>query len=280
MSDVKFIDATGWNELSWYNSGGTRAKRVLQSPDNKEWFFKCSEKKEAKDGKPAKYYRFEFWSEILAYQLGELLKLDVLRYDAAIYADQIGCISENMIVTDKEQLIEVGRFMTAINDEFSPEINQTRNQYTFQLLDDTLKHFELSKFMHLFFQTLLFDVIIGNTDRHQENWAFIGKTSFLSNVLDQLESQAKEFNKGPSMLKKIYLRYVERDKNELKKEFKEMRLQVTNILRMAPIYDNGSSLPWPESWQTKEWNSYCMMKVSWLGILKRDYARYIGTRKS
>lgn len=34
--DVKFIDATDWVTLEWYNSGGTRAKRVLQSPDGAE----------------------------------------------------------------------------------------------------------------------------------------------------------------------------------------------------------------------------------------------------
>ena len=49
--DIKFIDATNWQELFWYNSGGTRAKSVLQDPLGNEHYFKCSEKKDAKDGK-------------------------------------------------------------------------------------------------------------------------------------------------------------------------------------------------------------------------------------
>lgn len=77
MRDVKFIDAYEWTEQFWLNSGGTRAKKVLQDNEGQEWFFKCSEKKEAKDGKPEKYYRYEFWSEIIAYQLGHAWGLDI-----------------------------------------------------------------------------------------------------------------------------------------------------------------------------------------------------------
>ena len=75
--EIKFIDATNWQELFWYNSGGTRAKSVLQDPLGNEHYFKCSEKKAAKDGKPAKHYKYEFWSEIIAYQLGKQLGLDI-----------------------------------------------------------------------------------------------------------------------------------------------------------------------------------------------------------
>ena len=75
MAGVTFIDASGWSELTWFNSGGTRAKRILQDDTGNIWYFKCSEKKAAKDGKPEKYYKYEFWSEIIAYQLGSQLGL-------------------------------------------------------------------------------------------------------------------------------------------------------------------------------------------------------------
>lgn len=70
--DIQFIDATDWQELFWYNSGGTRAKKILQDPSGKEYFFKCSERKPARDGKPEKYYKYEFWNEIIAYQWGRI----------------------------------------------------------------------------------------------------------------------------------------------------------------------------------------------------------------
>lgn len=244
MRDVKFIDASEWTEQFWLNSGGTRAKKVLQDNEGQEWFFKCSEKKEAKDGKPEKYYRYEFWSEIIAYQLGHAWGLDILRYDPAFRDDQIGCISRNMITDDREQLIEVGRFMTAISDDFSPAYNETRNQYTFQLLDKTLNHFDLANYWDHFFQTILFDSVIGNTDRHQENWAFIGRSTLISKSLDEIERESKEkgFLKLGWFFRNIYNRIIDKESNRFNKEGEQLRLSVTNISRMAPIYDSGSSM--------------------------------------
>jgi hypothetical protein len=186
-TNVIFHDAAEWSELFWLNSGGTRAKRVLQSPDGAEWYFKRSEKKEAKDGKPEKYYMYEFWNEIIACQVGSMMGLNVLRYDVAVHNNEIGCISPLMIKKDEEQLLEVGRYMTALNPDFLPEDTTTRTEYTFELLEDTLNEFKLSKYWTFFLSTILFDAIIGNTDRHQENWAFIGKSSFIAQALGEIE---------------------------------------------------------------------------------------------
>ena len=128
---VNFIDASEWTELFWYNSGGTRAKRILQAPTGEEWFFKCSEKKPAKDGKAEKYYKYEFWSEVIAFQVGKELGLNILRYEPAINNNEIGCISPLMIKRDEEQLLEVGRYMTALNPNFLPKDTKTITEYTF-----------------------------------------------------------------------------------------------------------------------------------------------------
>lgn len=99
-----------------------------------------------------------------------------------------------MIKPDKEQLIEVGRYMTALNPAFLPEDYATRTEYTFQLLEKTIDRFDLTQYWPFFFETLLFDAIIGNTDRHQENWAFIGKITFITSVLKKIEEDAKTKN--------------------------------------------------------------------------------------
>jgi hypothetical protein len=243
--DIKFIDASGWQELSWYSSGGTRAKKILQSPDGAEYYFKCSEKKPATETKLAKEYKYEFWNEIIAYQLGKNLGLDVLRYDVAIYNDEIGCLSPKMNKTDDEELIEVGRFMTALNEDFLPENNNARKEYTFQLLEQTINQFNLSKYWELFFQTLLFDAIIGNTDRHQENWSFLGKTSFYSQQLNSITKeiiQDKKLNKLPKWLKKILSLFIDFEKEDVNTIGKHTQLLLTRIKCFAPIYDSGSSL--------------------------------------
>lgn len=243
-TDVIFYDASGWTELSWYNSGGTRAKRVLLSPDGAEWYFKCSEKKLAKDEKPEKYYKYEFWSEVIASQLGLLLGLDVLRYDVAVHNGEIGCISPLMIKRDEEQLLEVGRYMTALNEDFLPENRKTRNEYSFELLERTLGSFNLTEYWPQFFATIIFDAIIGNTDRHQENWAFIGKASAMGKALHEMEVRLKgeDVKKRGWLYRNTIQRLFDSDKNELNTKGQQIKLFYTNIIKMAPIYDSGSSL--------------------------------------
>lgn len=229
--DVKFIDTTDWQETFWLNSGGTREKHILQDKNDDLWYFKRSERKPGKGNNPEKYYKDEFWSEIIAYQIGKLLNLEVLRYDVAKSKGEIGCISRSMINRDNEQLVEVGRYMVTFNPKFIPEQNETRNEYSYQLLKNTLHHFNLSKHKHNFLQTLVFDALIGNSDRHQENWAFISD-SFISeeeiDIGNMLERAQKEKEKGF-----IYSREL------VSKEFELRKLTIKN---MAPIYDSGSSL--------------------------------------
>lgn len=105
--NVQFIDTSDWQETFWLHSGGTREKRILLDPQDKLWFFKRSERKPAQDGKPGKYYKDEFWSEIIAYQIGNFLRLNVLRYDVALSNGQLGCLSPSMIDVEKEKLVGI-----------------------------------------------------------------------------------------------------------------------------------------------------------------------------
>lgn len=249
-TDIKFIDTSDWQVQFWLSSGGTRAKKILQDTNGNEYFFKCSEKKEAKDGKPAKEYKYEFWNEIIAYQLGKQLGLNMLRYDVAVHKDEIGCLSPKMNITEDVQLIEVGRYMTAINENFIPENNASRKEYTFQLLEETFNHFKLADYWEQVFQTLLFDAIIGNTDRHQENWAFLGETPSFVKHIDILDAEIKKIKKShrlkdlplPWYIRKILGWFIDLEAEDLTQTVKQTKLFYTNIKSFAPIYDSGSSL--------------------------------------
>lgn len=240
-TDIKFIDTSDWQVQFWLSSGGTRAKKILQDPNGNEYFFKCSEKKEAKDGKPAKEYKYEFWNEIIAYQLGKQLGLNMLRYDVAVHKEEIGCLSPKMNITEDVQLIEVGRYMTAINENFIPENNASRKEYTFQLLEEIINHFKLTDYWEQVFQTLLFDAIIGNTDRHQENWAFLGKSTLISQSYDEIVNEAKH-GKMSWIKKKIISIVFDHEKKDLNIIGKHAQLMFINVNSIAPIYDSGSSL--------------------------------------
>jgi hypothetical protein len=199
-------DITSWNAQLWYNTGGTRAKKYIQSRDGKYYFFKRSQLKPGKD------YKFEFWSEIIASQVGQFLGFKVLGYDIAIDGDIMGCICASMIDPDKEELIEGLRYLQAYDNTFTPEKTSLRKLYSFQLIEKTLAQFRLERFMEGIIEILVFDSIIGNSDRHQENWAFIDEYS------------------GFTELVKIF------------PELSDMLFGVEAPKSLAPIYDNGSSL--------------------------------------
>lgn len=227
--NVQFIDTNDWQETFWLHSGGTREKRILLDPQDKLWFFKRSERKPAQDGKPGKYYKDEFWSEIIAYQIGNFLRLDVLRYDVALSNGQLGCLSPSMIDVEKEKLVEIGRYMITYNPDFSPELRATRREYTYDLLSRTLEHFQLSHFKFQILQTLVFDSLIGNSDRHQENWAFISDNTTIPD---------EDIDIFP-MIKRIHQNQQAKDLQLINKEFE---LRKSRIINIAPIYDSGSSL--------------------------------------
>lgn len=67
---VLFIITEEWQEQYWFSTGGTRAKKYLQRPDGKFCYFKRSQFKPATATRPGKNYKYEFWSEVIAYELG------------------------------------------------------------------------------------------------------------------------------------------------------------------------------------------------------------------
>jgi hypothetical protein len=235
----KYIDISNWNHLEWYNTGGTRSKKYLNNPtDQKNYFFK----------KSAEKYPFEFWSEIIAYEIGKMVRLNILRYDVAYFNDEIGCISESMINPDKEELIEGGKLLQSFDNTFSPEDKSLRAQYTFQLIDGALQFLKLDGHIDKILEIIVFDALIGNGDRHQENWAFIGEYSALSKSVSEIEYDIKslsDLEKFPRALKSLMKKilFTERTGKTIKRpEMTWGKLTLHKNVRFAPIYDNGSSL--------------------------------------
>ena len=233
----KLFDITNWSEQPWLNTGGTRNKKIYLNPtDNQLYYFKQSLKKEKKD------YKYEFWSEIIAYEIGEMLGFDVLPYHIAIRGNEVGCISKSMI-NPEEELVEGGRYIQAFDNTFNPEDRTLRHQYSFELITTSLAFLGLQKYYKDFIEILVFDALIGNSDRHQENWAIINDHSRASKSLAFIEflvEHKKYLDQLPEIvkvvLKKIYLA-----NGKLRPQFRRARLSLPKGTRFSPIYDSGCS---------------------------------------
>jgi hypothetical protein len=232
---AKLFDINTWNEQPWWNTGGTRNKKIYQNPEDGEpYFFKQSYKKGQMD------YMHEFWSEIIAYEVGSLCGFDVLPYHIAIRKNTIGCISKSMIVPESEELVEGGKYLQAVDNTFRPEDTDTRNLYSFQLIVQSLYTLELGKYIPKIIEMIVFDALIGNSDRHQENWAIINKHTVFSKsfaeVSDSVEKE--EYELFPDFMKKM-IKFLYTKKGKIRPELAQARLMMPKETRFAPIYDSG-----------------------------------------
>ena len=200
---ASFFDISEWEKHEYLQTGGTREKEVVENPnDNRLYYFKTSLIKNEKN------YVYEFWSEVIASEVGELLGFEMLKYDVAINDQHtLGCLSRLMIDTNKEQLDEGYKWIKRYQLAYDTE---DRNAYTFQLIDDTLRGlFPNENFIEKLISIIVLDCIIGNEDRHQENWGII--------ILNDTSKKSRiPFSKKNPIPKSTY--------------------------RFAPIYDSGSSL--------------------------------------
>jgi len=198
---VKYYDISKWEEHQYYGTGGTRDKVVVENPeDGYLYYFKTSLKKKVID------YKYEFWSEIIASEIGDSLGLDILHYDVAWKDDRLGCLSKSMIDPLKEELQEGYKWLTGYDSEY--DIND-KDAYTFQIIERLLtSRFKKEDFIRNIIEIIVFDSIIGNEDRHQENWSII--------VTNSLVDRTTLFRKKKTILETSYT--------------------------FAPIYDSGSSM--------------------------------------
>lgn len=213
---AKLYDISDWQQQGWNKPPkGSRTNNVYQNPETGELFyFKLS-----KDNFPA-----EFWSEIIASKIGNLIGFKVLEYHIGYNKGILGCLSKSMI--DKEQGTSLYHGVDVLNDYIEHFVITDKPIYSFQDLQQLCsENIQFKDFIENFVEIIVFDALIGNTDRHTENWAFI--IGFLA------ESQKNiEFVTLMDTFKFIWR----------KKKYKPVQNFINKLLSFAPIYDSGSCL--------------------------------------
>lgn len=177
------IDVTAWDVDSIFAifPQGARAKEAVFSPNspdqacivpNKRYLFKRSKRS----------YPDQYWGEIIAYRVGCAFGVEVPPAFAAYnsHSEICGALIEWFYVDGEEVSMLAGDFLTKIQPGFDRDRGTMHN-----LRDNTklMRALSAQKFLtenawkQWWVNALAFDALIGNTDRHQDNWGILFRSS-------------------------------------------------------------------------------------------------------
>ena len=160
MKDFSF-----WNEYDGASEGSGRSEKIwLQNPDTGQTgLFKFK-----KDVRTTDHI-----SECIAFEIASLLELPCAKFELGVYHGREGSMSYNIIEKNDQILVEGIHFITLIYPEYDYEkfIDiPSKHRYSIEMVNKAIERFVP---IEDFLKMVMFDYLIGNSDRHQNNWAIL-----------------------------------------------------------------------------------------------------------
>lgn len=224
------FDVASWEQDSEFGvfPQGARAKDAVFAPDappeavlvaGKRYLFKRSKRS----------YPEQFWGEVIAYRIGCLLGLEVPPAFAAwnLQTGHCAALIEWFYTDGAEVFIMGGDFLQRIQPDYERVKGSKHNLEQIEVLMRALfRHSTQGQdWRQWWVEALLFDALIGNTDRHQDNWGVV----FQRNGVNLMHSRLSPlFDNGTSLGHEYFAnrvqgwndarieRYVERGKHHVK----------------------------------------------------------------
>lgn len=191
-------------EFGKFGSGASEKVWLINPKTNEKGLFKFPKVKDKEKG----IITGEYWAEKLATEIGKLIDVECAKVDIGTYKGRIGSMSYNLVDYSSEDnytnLLEGIVFIEnqyPYYDKDKLEDTYSNSKYSIQMIQNSLNGIlEMDKF----YKIVIFDILIGNSDRHHSNWAILAKGTVYKTPEDMLD---------------IFFNY-----------------------NMCPLYDNGSSL--------------------------------------
>jgi len=148
-----------------------------------------------------------------------------------------------MIDPNTESLYEGVNYLQGFDPTYIPENKESYDSYTFQFICNALTEYSLESRIPFLIKTIIFDSLIGNSDRHQENWGFILYSGFKDKkgikILNKFMSSP--FYRG--IVKSFFILFKIKDISSLRKKILLINKAMEDVKgRYSPIYDSGSCL--------------------------------------
>ncbi|MDI9349179.1 MAG: HipA domain-containing protein [Candidatus Symbiobacter sp.] len=200
----QIIDINDWGEMAKEPfRQGSREKIRIRSPKTENFeFIKSNHPYLYKLSNPR--YPWQFWNEVIAYRLGLLMGVPVPPAHIAINSQDntAGALIE-WFYDDKDEdkryyFFDGGFFLQEMIDKFD---KKTGKQHNFKDMWRIFSVFlgDKDKWLKEIIEMFCFDALIGNTDRHQENWGII-VTSDIKDSLTKVDIKlSPAFDNGTSL---------------------------------------------------------------------------------
>ena len=203
------VDITGFSIDGSFSSypDGSRAKFEVFCPSDTLYQFLIPHHrylfKKTLERKSGVIYYEQFWTEIIAYKLGRILDIAVPPAFVAYYSNKVkGSLEYASLIEwyykyPNEKWGNVNRggdYMSRAIPDYDRKKGKLHNFETITDIFTAWLHVE--NWQQKWVEILLFDAIIGNTDRHQANWEIY---SFVSKDRRLIEELSPAFDNGTSM---------------------------------------------------------------------------------
>ncbi|KAA0891651.1 HipA domain-containing protein [Oryzomonas rubra] len=158
---------------------GAREKKSLTAPPNVPYDFLINRHRYLFK-KSFRRYPHQFWIEIAAYRIGCLMGVSVppafVAYDS--YDAEFGALIEwfyDYPNSDKQAYHDGGVYMMQLIDDYDMKAGAQHNFVTISTLMRALHKIKVmsENWAESWAKIFTFDTIIGNTDRHHDNWGII-----------------------------------------------------------------------------------------------------------
>lgn len=174
----KVIDVSSWKLDDQFGSypEGAREKSAFFPPEDLEFDFINAQKRYLFK-RSRRMYPDQFWAEIVAYQVGCLLGVEVPPAFASYNSEDntCGALIEWFYIDNEAYYAQGGNYMQSAIPNFERKLGAKHNYHTISAISRALN---MTKILMVDWQihwgqAFLFDALIGNTDRHQDNWGLI-----------------------------------------------------------------------------------------------------------
>ncbi|MEJ9280882.1 HipA domain-containing protein [Ureibacillus thermosphaericus] len=153
---MEIMDISQWKEDLNKQISGTREKYwVIEPNTSQEYMFKIPTENTG-----------EAWAEKVSSEIGKLLGLSIMEVHLAVRQNIHGVLAKKF-TTGTEELYEGGDLITTVVEDFN---RYKLDNYSFENISKALAELQLDKD---FIVIPIFDALIGNQDRHCDNWGII-----------------------------------------------------------------------------------------------------------